>query len=79
MIPSWPDERLDTDPAGNMTETHAHKRRVAHFDDFKEIASNRGIKYELSTAASGAFLACSGWVGTNESIVAATKLRRKKS
>jgi len=71
--------RVANDAAGNVIETHAHNGRVAHFDNCKEIASTRGIRYELSTAASGAFVGCSSWAGTDESIAAATKLRRKKS
>jgi hypothetical protein len=70
--------RVWNDAAGNVIETHAHKGRVAPFDNCKEIASTRGIRYELSTAASDALLACSSWAGTDESIVAAGKLRRKK-
>jgi hypothetical protein len=53
--------------ARNLIETHAHKGRVAHFDDCKEIVSSPGIRCELSTAASGAFLACSSWAGTDGS------------
>jgi hypothetical protein len=69
--------RVAKDAAGNVIETDAHKGRVAHFDHCKEIASTRGVRCELGTAASDAFLACSCWAGTDESIVAATKLRRK--
>ena len=76
-IPSKPDGRVANDAAGNVIETQPHKGRVARFDDCKEIASTRGVRCELSTR--GAFLACSSWAGTDESIIAATKLRRKKS
>jgi len=61
------------DAAGNVIKAHPHKRRAAHFDDWKEIASIRGVRCELSTTARF-WLA---QVGKN-SIIAATKLRRKK-
>jgi hypothetical protein len=51
FVPSWPDGRVANDAVGNLIETHAHKGRVARFDDCKEIASTRGVRCELSTAA----------------------------
>jgi hypothetical protein len=36
---------------GNVIEGHAHKQRVVNFDDCKEMASTRGVRYELGTAA----------------------------
>src|SRR4051812_48181242 len=51
--------------------------RVAHFDEDSKIASTRGVRYELSTAAR--LWTCESWARTDESIVAAIKLWRKKS
>ena len=50
-IPSWLDGRGANDAAGNVIKAHPHKRRIARFDDCKEIASTRGVRCELSTAA----------------------------
>ena len=50
-IPSWRNGRVANDAAGNVIKAHPHKRRIARFDDWKEIASIRGVRCELSTAA----------------------------
>jgi len=42
---------MANDAAGNVIKAHPHKRRIARFDDCKEIASIRGVRCELSTAA----------------------------
>ena len=42
---------MANDAAGNVIKTDPHKSRVARFDDCKEIASTRGVRCELSTAA----------------------------
>ena len=64
------------DAAGNVIKAHPHKRRIARFDDCKEIASTRGVKCELSTAAR--FWLAQGGQEQTSLIIAATKLRRKK-
>ena len=46
------------DAAGNVIETHSRKDELRTSIIVREIASTRGIKCELSTAASDAFLAC---------------------
>ncbi len=53
--PVMPGEHVANDAAHNVIETYAHKGRVVRFDDCKEIASSRGIRYELSTAAAARF------------------------
>ena len=50
-IPSWPDGHMANDAAGNVIKAHPHKRRIARFAYCKEIASTRGVRCELSTAA----------------------------
>ena len=45
---------MANDAADNVIETRAHKGRVVRFDDC-EIASSRGIRYELSTAEAARF------------------------
>jgi hypothetical protein len=44
---------------GNVIETHAQSR-LSHFDDCKEIASTRGVRCELSTAATARFWLAQG-------------------
>ena len=50
-IPSLRNGPMANDAAGNVIKAHPHKRRIARFDDWKEIASIRGVRCELSTAA----------------------------
>jgi hypothetical protein len=53
--------------ACNAIETACAQKRVVRFNDRNDIASIGGIRCELSTAASSAFLACSSWAVTGES------------
>jgi len=47
------------DAAGNVIETLSRKGDLRTSIIVREIGSTRGIKCELSTAATGAFLVCS--------------------